>query len=372
MHFRAFLFLAGALVVLAFSRPAKADQGGGEDLFKARGLQKLNQYLVLPDEAVLAKKVHEIDALRKKVINAQQVAAAAERAVDDKKKLILDYAEKRRALRVQLDSKQSVETHNRLVNLANELGDRMIILEKSDKEEKEVAAAATAAATVSEQYIELLLKLRQTHDQILAKYAELAADAKLQEAVADLNRDSSKPLKLGPTPSLSQLERNLRKLEAGVLSESIPLRRGAGNLWHVTVTFNGKHAQDIAIDTGASLISLPYKVAQEAGITPSPQDRTLRVSLADGRTVEAKQVFAPSVRLGKFTVEHIECVVMPADMPNAEPLLGLSFLKHFVVKIDNAGGKLTMSRIDQPERAPPRPASRSAPREKAGEQHKKG
>ena len=263
-----------------------------------------------------------------------------------------------------MDTARSPEAHNRLVNVSNELADRMIILEKGDKEEKEAAAARSAAAAVSEQYIDLLLQLRKDYDEVEAKYRQLAGDAKVEQALEDLSKDSPKPFKLGPTASLAVLDRNLRKLESGVLSESIPLRRGAGNLWHVTVTFNGKHAQEMAIDTGASLISLPYGVAQKAGLTPSAQDPTMRASMADGRVVEAKRVVAASVRLGKFTVEQVECAVMPPEMGNAEPLLGLSFLKHFNFKIDTAGGKLVMAKIEQGEKPGPRTASRPEPRKK--------
>jgi clan AA aspartic protease (TIGR02281 family) len=145
------------------------------------------------------------------------------------------------------------------------------------------------------------------------------------------------------------------------------LRRGGGNLWHVTATFNGKHAQDMAIDTGASIIALPYSVAAAAGLTPSSQDPTMHVTLADGHQVEAKQIFASSVRVGQFTVDHVECAVMPADLPNAEPLLGLSFLKHFNFKIDNSQGKLVMSRVDQVEKGGRRPAGQPGPREKSEE-----
>jgi hypothetical protein len=90
------------------------------------------------------------------------------------------------------------------------------------------------------------------------------------------------------------------------------------------------------------------------------------MSLADGSIVEAKQVFAPSVRVGKFTIEHVECAVMPADLPKAESLLGLSFLKHFTFKIDSDKGKLVMCKIDQPEKTGRRMAGRSGSGEKAG------
>lgn len=110
----------------------------------------------------------------------------------------------------------------------------------------------------------------------------------------------------------------------------------------------------------------PNHPTENSSARHSAFDPTIRVSLADGSIVEAKQVFASSVRVGKFTVEHVECAVMPADLPNAEPLLGLSFLKHFTFKIDSDKSKLVMSKIDQSEKGGRNVAGRSGPREKAG------
>lgn len=366
MSFRRRVLLVGFLGAFAVSLPADAENQTPDDYLKAQGLRKVNQTYVLSDETAMTKRSREIDALRKKATDAQQKAVAAESKVEEKKKLLVDYAEKRRALRSQIENATSVDVRNRLITMSNELVDRSILLEKSDREEKEAASARAAAASTSEQYVELLLQLRKQYDQVEKTYDKLAADDKVRQALDDLNQDSEKPYKLGPTGTFALLDRNLKKLEAGVLSDTISLRRGDGNLWHVTVTFNGKSAQDMAIDTGASIISLPYKVAEAAGLTPSAQDPTIRVSLADGSVIEAKQVFAASVRLGKFTIEHVECAVMPADLPKAEPLLGLSFLKHFTFKIDSSQGTLLMCKIDQPEKGERRVTGRPGSREKGG------
>jgi hypothetical protein len=64
--------------------------------------------------------------------------------------------------------------------------------------------------------------------------------------------------------------------------------------------------------------------------------------------VKCKRVYAKTVRVGKFTVEHVECGVMPADCPEAGALLGQSFLKHFTFRIDNANGKLIMAQVGPP------------------------
>jgi len=356
----------GLLGVLALGSFARGEDETPEEFLKSQGLRKVNQSFVLADEAALTKKFRELDGLRKKAADAQQKALAAESKVEEKKKLMLDYAEKRRALRMQIEAAKSVDAKNRLINMSNELVDRSMILEKSDKEEKEASSARAAAVGASEQYIELLLKLRKQYDKLDEQYDKLAEDEKVQQAIEAINQESEKTFKLGPTGSFATLDRSLKKLEGNVLSETISLRRGDGNLWHVTVVFNGKSSQDMAIDTGASIISLPSKTAEAAGLKPSSQDPTINISLADGRVVEAKQVFAPSVRIGKFTVEHVECAVMPADLPNAQPLLGLSFLRHFSFKIDSDKGKLNMCKIETPDKTAHRIAGKGGSREKAG------
>ena len=125
------------------------------------------------------------------------------------------------------------------------------------------------------------------------------------------------------------------------------MRRDEGDLWTVSVTFNGQHSADMTIDTGASTIVLPYKMAGEVGLTPSSNDPTITCILADGHLVKCKMVCAKTVRVGKFSVDHVECGVMPADCPEAGAMLGQSFLKHFTFRIDNANGKLIMAQVGQ-------------------------
>jgi hypothetical protein len=70
------------------------------------------------------------------------------------------------------------------------------------------------------------------------------------------------------------------------------------------------------------------------------------MQMADGHVVEGKKLVAGSIRVGKFEVEKVDVVVMPASLPNAASLLGQSFLKHFTYKIDTANSKLVMTKVD--------------------------
>ncbi|MGA2617398.1 MAG: TIGR02281 family clan AA aspartic protease [Thermoguttaceae bacterium] len=362
MIHRQWSLVLGLLAAVAVCGPAAAAEPAPEEVLQAKGLRKLNQYFVLADEAEVNSKFRELDLLRKKVADAQQKASAAEQKVEDKKKLIVACIQQQRELNATLATTTSVKLHNKLVLMHNELVDRVSLLTRSETEEKAAAAARTAVAAPSEQYIDLLMKVRAQFDKADEQYTALTDDPKVQQAIEDFNKGSPNPVKLGPTPAFALLDRKLKKLESSVLSETIALRRGDGNLWQVTVSLNGKHAQEMIVDTGASIIALPYGVAEAAGMTPSANDPTIRVSLADGRIISAKQVFAASVRLGKFTVEHVECAVMPADLTQAQAMLGLSFFKHFTYKIDSAKGKLAMSQIEQAEKAGRRKPARGEPR----------
>ena len=208
---------------------------------------------------------------------------------------------------------------------------------------KEARAAANAQA---EKYVEFVLEARRLCDGVKNRYAELADDPMVQAVVDKYNASSAKKHELGPSRYFLGDERKLKKLEGTVLSEQIEIRRGAGNLWYVSVMFNGKFAQEMAIDTGASAIALPWRIAQSAGLEPADDDPTVHLQMADGRVIEGKKVTAKTVRVGKFTVDNVECVVMPSHLVDAEPLLGLSYLKHFSFKIDTVESRLILSKIE--------------------------
>jgi aspartyl protease family protein len=354
MRNRRLLLLVAILAVVTLSARVWAEENADQsDLIgklQKKGLHQTSQFFVLDDETELLKRFRNAASLHKKVILAQQKQAQAEQKVEEKKKTLTDIVRQRLMLRTQLERPTSAAIHNKIVNAINELNDRATLLQRSDVEEKAAASARASAVAVSEKYVDLILKLRSQYNGVRSKYKKLAGDTEVAKAIDGYNAKSEKKCQLGPTNSLATLDRGLKKLESSVLTESIPLQRGSGGLWHVTVSLNGKHAQDIAIDTGASLISLPYSVAQAAGMEPTPEDPTVQCVLADGHHVAARWVVAPTVRLGQFTVKNVECTVMPPDLPNAQPLLGLSFFKHFVFKIDSASNKLILSTVEGPSR----------------------
>ena len=100
------------------------------------------------------------------------------------------------------------------------------------------------------------------------------------------------------------------------------------------------------VDSGATLISLPHKVAVEFDLEPGPSAPTLTLQLANGAEIPAKLVTISEVRVGKFTVKDVECAVLGPEATDAEPLLGMSFLGVFKFEINAQAGTLNMVKLE--------------------------
>jgi len=53
-----------------------------------------------------------------------------------------------------------------------------------------------------------------------------------------------------------------------------------------------------------------------------------------------------SIQVGMFTVNDVECLVLPKDLKEVDPLLGDSFQSHFLAKLDQNGGELRLTPLD--------------------------
>jgi clan AA aspartic protease (TIGR02281 family) len=329
-------------------KPAPAaDIGNPEEFLAAKGLRRLSTCFSLPAETQVSDKLREADALRRRAFNADDDVEKAQKVVDEKKRLMLTYVQQSRELGAKLQFARTVDQHNQIVTALNEVESRILLLRESNQEEKALDQARAAATEVREKFIETLLELRRMHGEVSKQYEALAADPTVAKAIEQYGASASKAYRLGPTTTFAGMDKKLARLEKMVLSEAIPLRRGEGGLWYLTAVFNGQKPQEMAIDTGASVVALPWEVAATLGLAPGENDPGMLVEVADGRTVEAKRVLAETVRVGKFTAKNVECAVMPGGLPNTTPLLGLSFFKHFSFKIDSAKGQLVMSQMEK-------------------------
>ncbi len=124
----------------------------------------------------------------------------------------------------------------------------------------------------------------------------------------------------------------------------VPLhRRGQG--FYVDVILNGKARGRFLVDTGASKMQISRRMARRLKIDWR-RARPVTVTLAGGAVTKGYVVRLKKVRLGpRVKVRNIEAIVLDQDnMDLRDGLLGMSFLKHFLFKVDVNGARLILER----------------------------
>lgn len=333
----------------AVAAPPKAVESAEEAALKGKGLRKVGAYYVLPVETDVAKAADEVKALQKALV----AAAVRQRVVEFQdvanKNLIAEYSQQRLALRQQKNMAATVQDHNQVVEVSNELGDRIRLLSQEVEDAKAVKKeVAGAVAGRREAFTQKLLDLGSLVEDADKEYATLAEAPEVKAAMAKLGKDPKVVVKLGPSRTYQANVKALQKAQGLIQTESIPLQEDNGT-FEVSVTLNGKVTKPMVFDTGAGIISLPAELAAQAGLNPGPNDPTIELTTADGRVHEGKLMTLKSVRVGKFTIENVECAVMPASLKNAPALLGGSFLKYFTYKLAPETSTLTLSKVGAAE-----------------------
>lgn len=313
---------------------------------KDLGLKTVSGFAVLEDESKVSKMLKEVPAFRKKLMAANKELAQAEATVAERDALLQQSIAERRQLNIQLGNAQSVQENNRIVAAINEITDRIELLNNNEQLEKYHRECRATANQLREEYVEHVLEARKIHDEVLQKYKDLAADKVVADEIEKFNKTAKKPIALGPSRSFLATNKALKKIEDTVLSEKIPLARSPGGVFMVSVVVNGSDPVEFVLDTGAGILSIPSKVAEQIGLDVPSAAPVIRLQIADGSVIEGRLVYAKSVRVGKFTVENVECAVLPPEAVNAEPLLGQSFLGKFSYKVDSDTAVLNMTKVE--------------------------
>ena len=231
--------------------------------------------------------------------------------------------------RSQLSQEHSllVAQHNQVVNMLNTLQEQN--KDQGQGQDQKLQLNAEVAQS-REKYMQAVLDLRKSADELTAKYDELAKNPEITKALEALSASTKSKQRLGPSAKIRDAIKLLERAEGSVQSETIELHRENG-VDHVYASL-GKVPTKMVLDTGAGLTTISAKLAGQIGLKPKTGDPSVRLTTADGTVVEAKQLVIPSVRVGKFTVRNVECAVMPAEKGDVNPLLGQTFFKHFQVE----------------------------------------
>jgi len=107
-----------------------------------------------------------------------------------------------------------------------------------------------------------------------------------------------------------------------------------GNGFAAEVHLNRKVSVELIVDTGATDTVISSSLAKKAGV-PFNKGQNVLCQVADGRTVNGKQVIIREVRVGDARVYNVQAVVLDSEkIGNSPDLLGMSFLNNFVFKVD--------------------------------------
>lgn len=324
----------------AKAAPAAAGTAAPADALSARGLTKAGAVYVLPaDEAAV------LDAMKglrdAKVASDKEVKARAllDGQMAAKQKIVKDTEKQYHELEGRLSVITKVDAHNAVV-----LRLRRLVLENKNalaamKDLDEQAGKMSISAKTK--FVDQLLVTNGKATEASEKYADAAADPAVKAALAKANPKAA----LGPSPAFASALDELKKWQGAVESEAIPLRAEHGT-FAVDVLINGEKVA-MGVDTGASSVTLTAEMADKLKVTPGPDAQVVQMRIANGAIIEGKEISLGAVRVGRFTVEGVRCVVLQPGLPDAPLLLGGSFLNHFIVKLDPSKQELQLTEIKE-------------------------
>jgi len=351
----------GPLLAIVFCAVV-GDDSSPDQVLKRLGVKRFGSGYILAAETTVRTKLNEARLVQRRLDSAirkqrdleqftQNVEAERRQLIDER--LVLN-----RQLAAGGDG-LSVQEHNRFVAMINERSDRLRQLDAQTPDARTVRQIDEQTVQCREAFIQATLDLRKLVDQTNQQYIDRAKDDAFQKSLAAIQSKSKSPVKLGPSADFNKDVKQLQAFEKLVLTDTVPVEK-RGGVYEVQVTLNDSVTLPFVYDTGASLVTISSDVAARLGIHIGPDDPTIRLEVANGAIIEAKQKTIPALRVGRFTVNDVTCAVMPPGNAKIRLLLGQSFLHQFVVSGSPDSGKLVMSRVGGQDVRPKRPERKKA------------
>ncbi len=239
-----------------------------------------------------------------------------------------------------------VQANNRLVGLIeatraqvqSALANRETLKNQLAEQRSKLTIAETA-------YAETVLAIRADYERLNSDVKSAIERKETQIALSVMSTNFDTPKELTSEVVLQSLDKRLKSFEKEIFREAIPLEVASSGALHTTVVVGTKPVRMI-VDSGAALVTLPVKTALELGIEIPLEARSLKMVMADGRTIPAKSIVLPRVRIGQFEAKNVEAAVLDPIATDAEPLLGMSFLGHFKFEINANEKTISMLRVE--------------------------
>jgi aspartyl protease family protein len=357
-RFAAAAILCSFVSYLAAQEPAVPDTAKltpaqAKETLEKLGLKISASGVVMPAEQEFYKSMRDIDVVRKSYLTAEKEHTATEAEASKIEKGITQL----KSQYVQMNAAMAggnlpVNEHNRLVGAIRATGAQVsLLLDQLEKAQDKVKAARGKAGEAREAYVTKVLAARNVADKVGIAWDKISSDPEATAALAKVSEVLMKTIPAKPSGTFALNEKQLAQFEQKILSETIKLTEDGGTFL-VSVLINGTHTKEMVVDSGSTSISLPFALAKEMGLEPNSGDRKVRVTLADGSEVDGYLKTIPTVRVGKFTCDDVECIVLSPAAIKAPPLLGMSFLGNFKFEIDKNKAELKMVKIDSDTATP--------------------
>ncbi len=124
----------------------------------------------------------------------------------------------------------------------------------------------------------------------------------------------------------------------------VPMKKDRfGGLW-VYVKVNNKSYKEFMIDTGASLVVIPKKLAVELGVKREDEVQDIVLNMANGKSIKGRLVYLNKVEVSGMVANNVPAAVIDTS-GEITPLLGMSYFKNFFFQIDLANKKLKLKKF---------------------------
>ena len=335
------VFVAGIVVMVALAGSRSLGAEAADELAD-KGLVKSGSGYVLAEEKELLEGIKTLRETKRAADLETRQRAAAEKKIADNRKVKKDSIKEYEDVERRLPNVKDATAHNRLVARANLMVRKIKEAEAAEKDLEE--AANKLGSEAKTKFVDEMAVWEPKFDEAVKKYNVVVRDGTVKAALEKLNAGAEgTKLTAGPSAEFTAAVADLDRWRSEVNSEAIPMRDEHG-VYTVEVLVNGERLR-MVVDTGASHVTLPWETAEKLKITPGEKDRDVKMKLANGAIIDGKLITLKSVRVGRFTVNDVTCVVLQQGLSDPPTMLGSSFFSHFVVKINQNKGELHLTEV---------------------------
>jgi aspartyl protease family protein len=340
------------LSLVALSVTAHAAPATPEEVLKGKGLTRVGVAYLLDEDIKLPERLRLMRAAKFRVDDNASKRMKLEREIESAKGRYLECGRELADTHAALPEakKAGAYKYNELAAKGNGLiSEREQLAHFLEAKEKELSKLGDP----SDDYINALVSAADKMEAVSKQYEALAADEEVKAGLASINQRPGPKVRLGPSPQFNSELPGIRRLRETVRGSVIKLTVVPGGIPETNVVINGKLNVVMAVDTGASTMTMTSEVARKLGLKIDANTPVSKSYSADGKPTQTHVVMLDSVRVGQYTVENVRCVVYPPSVEGSN-LLGGTFLRNFICRVDIGAKELHLTQVaGTPSLAPP-------------------